>query len=515
MKFIYKATALVAIMALFSFGLVPAALAQYQRPYRYSDNYMRQLLTRLVTRTDRFSNLLPNALDQSRVNGSQREDQVNNLVTNLEHATDVLKNRFNNNQSTTMDAQQVLQEGARIDTFMRNHRLANSTEQAWNLVRTELNRLAAAYNVAANWRYMQWPATTNVPTYSGFDSMLTGTFRLNTAMSNNPEVIADNATRNLQFTERQSVHNNIINKLTPPEMIAMERHGNSVTLASSRTPQVTFDVDGRERTETYPNGRVSRVQANFIGGELKVVSNGDRANDFTATFTPVDNGRRLLVTREIYAERLARPVMVQSYYDRTSDIAQWNVYNGVPIYTGTTSLNFIVPDGTQLVAVLNKDLSTKNANNNDSFTMRVVSPDAYRGAILEGYVTGVNPGRRFSGRSEMTFNFDRIRLRNGEVHQFAGVVDAVQTHNGESALVDNEGGVREDESRTNTTLEHAGIGTAIGALIGAIAGGGQGAAIGAAVGAGAGAGSVYVQGRDDLDLLRGTDFTIRASSPLR
>jgi hypothetical protein len=50
-------------------------------------------------------------------------------------------------------------------------------------------------------------------------------------------------------------------------------------------------------------------------------------------------------------------------------------------------------------------------------------------------------------------------------------------------------------------------------LIGAIAGGGKGAAIGAAVGAGAGAGSVYVQGRDDLELARGTELTIVASAP--
>lgn len=514
MKLIYKATALVALMALFSFGLVPAALAQYQRPYRYSDTYMRQLLTRLETRTDRFSNLLPNALDQSRVNGSQREDQVNNLVTNFEHATDVLKDRFNSNQSTMMDAQQVLQEGARIDTFMRNHRLGNRTEQAWNQVRTDLDRLASAYNVASNWRYMQWPTPTSGPIYAGYDSMLTGTFRLNMAMSNNPKVIADNATRNLPLTERQVVHNNIINKLTPPEMIAMERHGNSVTLASSRTPQVTFDVDGRERTETYPNGRVSHVQASFNGGMLKVVSNGDQANDFTATFTPLQDGGRLLVTREIYAERLAHPVLVQSYYDRTSDVAQWNVYHGAPIYSGTAS-RFIVPDGTELMAVLNKDLSTRLTPNGEAFMMRVASPAAYRDAVIEGHISGIDRGSRIAGRSEMSFNFDRIRLRNGQTYNFAGVVENVNTHNGESARVDNEGAVREDESRTSTTIERTGIGTAVGALIGAIAGGGKGAAIGAVVGASAGAGSVYVQGRDDLELLRGTDFTIRASSPLR
>src|SRR5260370_42470193 len=88
----------------------------------------------------------------------------------------------------------------------------------------------------------------------------------------------------------------------------------------------------------------------------------------------------------------------------------------------------------------------------------------------------------------------------------------VRNPNGDDVRVDNEGIVSEKTSQTTTTVARAGIGAALGALIGAIAGGGKGAAIGAAVGAGAGAGSVYVQGRDDLELVAGTEFTIRAGS---
>ncbi len=81
--------------------------------------------------------------------------------------------------------------------------------------------------------------------------------------------------------------------------------------------------------------------------------------------------------------------------------------------------------------------------------------------------------------------------------------------------MDNEGTVRDDNSRGTQTAQRAAIGTAVGAIIGAIAGGGKGAAIGAVVGAGAGAGSVYVQGREDLELLSGSEVTIRASAPNR
>jgi hypothetical protein len=112
----------------------------------------------------------------------------------------------------------------------------------------------------------------------------------------------------------------------------------------------------------------------------------------------------------------------------------------------------------------------------------------------------------------MTLNFDRVRF-NGRSYDFAGVLENIQTASGEDVRIDNEGGIEEGDSQTKSTVERTAIGTAVGALIGAIAGGGKGAAIGAAVGAGAGAGSVYVQGRDDLELSKGTRITIRATAP--
>ena len=76
----------------------------------------------------------------------------------------------------------------------------------------------------------------------------------------------------------------------------------------------------------------------------------------------------------------------------------------------------------------------------------------------------------------------------------------------------NEGTIR-DDSQTTRTVTRTGIGAALGALIGAIISGGDGAAIGAGVGAGAGAGSVLIQGRNNLQLEPGTEFTLTATGP--
>jgi hypothetical protein len=196
-------------------------------------------------------------------------------------------------------------------------------------------------------------------------------------------------------------------------------------------------------------------------------------------------------------------------------VAQLDIYSGVRDNyppAGASGGNFVVPDGTQLVAVLNDNLSTKQARDGDRFTLTVRSPSQYDGASIEGHVAQVNRSGRVSGRAEMSFELDLIQLRDGRASNFAGYIESVRTTSGETVRVDNEGRAQDDDSQTGRTVTRAGIGAAIGAVIGAIAGGGKGAAVGAAVGAGAGAGTVIVQGREDLDLMSGAEFTIRASA---
>ena len=79
--------------------------------------------------------------------------------------------------------------------------------------------------------------------------------------------------------------------------------------------------------------------------------------------------------------------------------------------------------------------------------------------------------------------------------------------------MDREGTIDNRDSQTQKTVERAAIGAALGAVIGAVAGGGKGAAIGAVIGAGGGAGTVIVEGRDRLDLPRGTELTITSGDP--
>jgi hypothetical protein len=164
------------------------------------------------------------------------------------------------------------------------------------------------------------------------------------------------------------------------------------------------------------------------------------------------------------------------------------------------------------VATLDQALSTRNAHAEDRFTITTRSPSQYEGAVIEGTISSVNASGRVSGRADMALNFESIRMRNGRTYPFAGVIENVRTANGETISVNSEGTV-EENSQTEKTVQRSAIGAALGAIIGAISGGGQGAAIGAAIGAGGGAGTVIVQGRDQLDLPRGTELTIASRLP--
>jgi hypothetical protein len=268
-----------------------------------------------------------------------------------------------------------------------------------------------------------------------------------------------------------------------------------------------------ERIENTRDGRNIRARATITGDQLIVSSNGDRLTDFTVTFDPIDNGRRLSVTRRVYVNGLPNPVVVQSTYDKTSDVARFDIQGGgydtsVPVSNG----DFVIPNGETLIAELNDELTTRNAREGQTFTATVRQPSRFEGATIEGRVTNLQRGGRITGRSELTLTFDTIRLRDGRSYRFAGILESVRTPSGEVVRVDNEGAVQ-DDNQTTKTVQRTAIGTAVGAIIGAIAGGGKGAAIGAIIGAGGGAGSVYVQGRDDLDLTRGTELTIKSSGP--
>ena len=478
--------------------------------YKLRDSELNQLIQRIQTGGVRFESSLTDAINQSRFDRTNGEVNMNAAVRDFNNATAQLRNQFNTRQSVADDVDRVLVLARPIDTFMHSNQLTNRAQSDWSTLRGELNTLAGAFNVSANWQDGDQPPP---PAYGNSNSRLTGTFRLDSSQSDNPRDVAERATRNVASNQRQGAYDRMFARLESPEMLAIERHGSTITMASSRAQQTTFTANGAESREQLPNGSYSRVTATLNGDQLAVSSTGYRDNDFKATFEPIENGRRLRVTREIWNDRLNQTLRVNSIYDRTSDVAQWNIYNSSSPGLGNSGANngeFIIRDGEMVVAVLNNDLTTKQARQGDRFTLTVREPGQFEGAVIEGTVGNVTQAGSLTGRSGMTLDFDTIRLRNGQTYKFSGALSSVRTLNGDTVKVDNEGNAQ-GGNQTTQTVTRTGIGTAVGAIIGAIAGGGKGAAIGLIVGGAAGAGSLAVGGSKELKLESGTEMLVHVT----
>src|SRR5215216_1116374 len=258
--------ALVLVLA----GISTLVQAQYQRGNRLNDRAMQQLLQRIETGADRFKVDLAAALDRSRLDNTQREDNVNQLVADFEQSTNQLRDRVNQRTASTSDVQMVLDRAARIDNFMQRRRLGGEAERDWTMLRADLDQLANSYNVAWNWNAPRQDNNrgygnnrgNNRGGYVG-DARMTGTYRLNPSRSVNARDIVENAVRNLPDEQRQRVTEALLRRMEAPEVIAIEKRGRTFNIASTRAPQGTFEADGVEHIEQSPNSqRTTRVRVN-------------------------------------------------------------------------------------------------------------------------------------------------------------------------------------------------------------------------------------------------------------
>ncbi len=119
--------------------------------YRVNDKQVESLLSQIELNAGRFRKSLDSALDRSRLDDTNREDNINQFVKDFEAATDRLEDRFGKKQSAAGDVEEVLNRAMLIDNFMRRHRLSSRAQEDWNGLRRNLDELALAYNVTWRW----------------------------------------------------------------------------------------------------------------------------------------------------------------------------------------------------------------------------------------------------------------------------------------------------------------------------------------------------------------------------
>lgn len=407
-------------------------------------------------------------------------------------------------------------------------------------------------------------ASLSVAAQNSGSNLISGDFSLDRTASEDPSTIVDTVATRQALTPVQK--RSLAAKLESSQSLSISTQGNQVSIitASGAAPAV-FTADGVARSGRGRDGSSMSVTARFDGDALTISSIGSNS-DYTVVFAPMDGGRTIRVTKRVTTPYLSETIFVDSVYRRigsgpdtsaavpassypssgsvsdgnsvpSDDDAGWSdsgssggvIYNPNPSAdrgtSGSPSIsnrpsyrrtprtgNFAVASGTVLTGSLNSLVSTDVSQEGDPFRLTVESPAEYRGAVIEGHLSGVERSGKVTGRANITFNFESIVLPDGRRFDFAGVLQNITDENGREVGVNEEGEAR-SSSRTAKTAKRSGIGAGIGAIIGGILGGGKGALIGATIGAGAGAGSMIPGGRDDLEIGPGSRITVQSTGP--
>jgi len=129
------------------------AQAQGGRGYRnrgYSKADVDRIIRRVENQSDRFVKSFDRSLDNSRLDGTRREDNLNQRARDLENSLDSLRQEFDRTdryQDTRSQVSSVLNIAEGINNVVRRRRLGGNTERLWGQLRSELNTLASVYNL--------------------------------------------------------------------------------------------------------------------------------------------------------------------------------------------------------------------------------------------------------------------------------------------------------------------------------------------------------------------------------
>lgn len=139
------------LFVLCAFVVTPIQGQVIGQPYRLTDKEVEKIIHRIEQQSDRFRSSLDSSLDKSRLNGTNREDDINSFVKDFYKQTKNLRDRFNDHKSTSPDVQAVLDQASRIDGFMRRYPLSARAQEDWSALKANLDELSSAYNVSWRW----------------------------------------------------------------------------------------------------------------------------------------------------------------------------------------------------------------------------------------------------------------------------------------------------------------------------------------------------------------------------
>lgn len=160
----YKKTiAIVAgLVMLMSLSIVASAQRNNRRgndDYYGNNTNISYAVKNLKNTSKNFEKALDRELDRSRYDGTQREDNLNDLAKQFTRATNDLEDGYNggrNQRNSADEARRVMQLGTQLDRALTRSRIVNnnySLQNSWSMIERDLQTIGRAYNYNYNGGY--------------------------------------------------------------------------------------------------------------------------------------------------------------------------------------------------------------------------------------------------------------------------------------------------------------------------------------------------------------------------
>ena len=117
---------------------------------RYDSRTLRDVAERIKDRSKDLERDVDRLLDNSRVNGTEREDRVNDQARDFRNAAERFKSRVGDGRDinrASNEARELLQRGQQIDRLLSRLRADSRTYSDWSQINRDLRIVADIYRV--------------------------------------------------------------------------------------------------------------------------------------------------------------------------------------------------------------------------------------------------------------------------------------------------------------------------------------------------------------------------------
>lgn len=131
--------------------LLSAADAQAQKYGNLSKKEAREIIKRVELESDIFRRSLDDFLDDSSIDGSDRETRYNDRMKEFEKAVDDAKRHFDTGdryEESRARIEELVRAANPVNEILRNEDFSEALQHRWKNIRKDINRLAKNYDLA-------------------------------------------------------------------------------------------------------------------------------------------------------------------------------------------------------------------------------------------------------------------------------------------------------------------------------------------------------------------------------